>query len=111
MLTTPSHTLPLPHILLSSYPNHQVKPGCDLYHVLYKIPYLLKAPATTSKSTAPSGSKQDIASSSSSSLVPAASLAAGGGQGQVAAAVIDPSKPLDVALETFLHFVSDAADR
>jgi len=77
----------------------QVKPGCDLYHVLYKIPYLLKAPTTA---TTTNGTKIDATSSSS---------AATGGTVSVAAAVIDTSKPLGVPLETFLQYVADAADR
>ena len=81
-----------------------MKPGCDLYHVLYKIPYLLKAPAvSTIPTTATNGTKIDAPSSSSVAV----------GQVGVAAAVIDTSKPVDVPppLETFLQYVADAADR
>ena len=80
-----------------------MKPGCDLYHVLYKIPYLLKAAANTIPTTATNGTKIDAPSSSS----------AAAGQVGVAAAVIDTSKPVDVPppLETFLQYVADAADR
>ena len=89
---------------------YQVRPGCDLYHVLYNIPYPLKASASTtattpSKSSASNGTKTDAASSSSST----------GGQVGVASAVADPSKHVDLdaplELEKFLQYVADAADR